>query len=428
MHYSEICFYTAVMSPVAASIGYYDCASTVDCVQKPPPLASTMHRRSVALLVETSNAYARGLLEGVVDYVRRHEAWSIYLPEQERGAAPPAWLSRWRGDGIIARIETDAIASAVQDTKLPVVDVSAARRVPNIPWVETDDKSIAELAFTHLADRGFRRFAYCGDPNFNWSLWRAKYFQDFVSEAGYTCDVYQASDRNDPKFSWTSERRRLMKWIARLPKPIGIMACYDIMAQQLLDVCREQGIAVPEEAAIIGVDNDRLLCNLSDPPLSSIECDSRKTGYEAASLLDRLMSGEAIGEEWIRVEPVCIVTRLSTDTLAIDDPMVAKVVRFIREQASSGINVSDLLPLVPWSRRVLESRFHKILGRTPHEEITRVRLERVKHLLRSTDLTLATIARQVGYEHEEYLSAMFKKQAGVNASDYRNSFLASSSK
>ncbi|QDV22518.1 AraC family transcriptional regulator [Aureliella helgolandensis] len=381
-----------------------------------------MHRRSVALLVETSNAYARGLLEGVVDYVRQHDAWSIYLPEQERGAAPPAWLSRWSGDGIIARIETDAIATAIQETSLPVVDVSAARRLPNIPWVETDDKSIAELAFKHLADRGFQRFAYCGDPIFNWSIWREKRFVDFVIEAGYECDVYQSKDRSAPQFSWTSERDRLMKWMEQLPKPIGIMACYDIMAQRLLDVCHEQNIAVPEEAAIIGVDNDHLLCNLSNPPLTSIECDSRKTGYEAASLLDRLMSGEAIGEKAIRVEPVCIETRLSTDTLAIDDPIVAKVVRYIREHASAGINVSDLLPLVPWSRRVLESRFQKILGRTPHEEITRIRLDRVKHLLRNTDLTLSSIARQVGYEHEEYLSAMFKKQTGMTASDYRSSF------
>ncbi len=378
-----------------------------------------MRRRSVALLVETSNAYARGLLEGVVDYIRRHEAWSIYLPEQDRGASPPGWLSRWQGDGIIARIETDAIAKAILKTKLPVVDVSAARHLSNVPWVETDDEAIASLVVSHLSNRGFRRFAFCGDPSFNWSVWRQQYFEQIVSEAGYECSIYESTLRNDPKFSWHRERERLKSWVERLPKPVGIMACYDIKAQQLLDVCRELDIAVPEQAAIIGVDNDHLLCNLSDPPLSSVECDSRRTGYEAASLLDRIMSGEKIGEKSIRVAPIRIQTRLSTDTLAIDDPAIAGVVRYIRKYATSGINVSDLLPLVPWSRRVLESRFQKTLGRTPHEEITRIRLERVKQLLTTTDLTLAAIAGQVGFQHEEYLSSMFKKHLGITASNFR---------
>jgi LacI family transcriptional regulator len=376
-------------------------------------------RRSVALLIETSNAYARGVLEGIIDYVRHHERWSIYLPEQGRGGKPPGWLAKWRGDGIIARIETDDIARAARRIGCPIVDVSAARHLANIPWVETDDAQIARLAVEHLTERGFRTLAYCGVPGFNWSTWRQQYFQQFAERAGCRCLVHETLDRNDSSYSWARERSSLARWINQLPRPVGIMACYDIQAQKLLDVCREVGIAVPEEVAVLGVDNDRLVCDLADPPLTSIACDTHRTGYEAASLLDRMMSGESVPSDPILIAPLGIEARQSTDILAIDDPDVAAAVRFIREQALRGINVQDVLNAVPTSRRSLESRFRKLLGRTPHQEITRLRIDRVKRLLTETDLTLAEIAHRTGYEHIEYLSVAFKKATGISPSRYR---------
>ena len=190
-------------------------------------------RRSVALLVETSNSYARGVLEGVVEYVRQHEGWSIFLPEQERGGSPPAWLSRWKGDGIIARIETEEIARTMRRTGLPVVDVSAARHLPDIPWVETDDEAIARIAVDHLVERGFRHLAFCGDPGFNWSVWRKQNFERLVKESGCQCYVHETIAQSDVSYSWNREKRGLIKWINRLPRPVGIMACYDIKAQKI---------------------------------------------------------------------------------------------------------------------------------------------------------------------------------------------------
>ena len=375
--------------------------------------------RSVALLIETSNSYARGVLDGIVDYVRQHDGWSVYLPEQERGGRPPKWLSRWKGDGIIARIETDEIARAMTRTRLPVVDVSAARHLPDIPWVETDDEEIARIAAEHLMERGFRNLAFCGDSGFNWSIWRQQHFQRIVSEAGGKCHVHESTPRNDKSYSWNREKRLLTNWLKRLPRPVGIMACYDIMAQKLLDVCRDLDIAVPEEVAVIGVDNDRLLCDLANPPLSSVICNTRRTGFEAASLLDRMMSGEHVGPESVLVEPLGVEARQSTDILAIDDPDVAAAVRYIRENAMSGINVGDVLRHVPLSRRILESRFQKILGRTPHQEITRLRIDRVRRLLTETDVPLSRIARLTGFQHDEYLSVAFKKAVGVSPSRFR---------
>ena len=377
------------------------------------------NRRSVALLIETSNSYARGVLEGVVDYVRQHGGWSIYLPEQERGGSPPGWLSRWKGDGIIARIETDEIARAMQRTALPVVDVSAARHLPDIPWVETDDEAIARIAAGHLIERGFRNLGFCGDPGFNWSTWRKQNFERIVREAGCQCHIHESISRSDASYSWNQEKRGLVHWLKRLPRPVGIMACYDIKAQKLLDVCRELDIAVPEEVAVIGVDNDQLLCDLADPPLTSVICNTRRTGFEAASLLDRMMSGEKVGPESILVKPLSIEARQSTDILAIDDPDVVSAVRFIRENAMSGINVGDVLRQVLLSRRMLESRFQKILGRSPHQEITRLRIERVKQLLTETDLPLSEIAARTGFQHNEYMSVAFKKAIGVAPGKYR---------
>ena len=231
--------------------------------------------------------------------------------------------------------------------------------------------------------------------------------------------VHDSIPRIDSSYSWNREKRGLVAGLNRLPRPVGIMACCDIKAQQLLEVCRELDIAVPEEVAVLGVDNDRLLCDLAEPPLSSVICNTHHTGYEAALLLDRTMSGEKIGSKSVLLKPLGIETRQSTDILAIDDPDVAAAVRFIRENATSGINVGDVLREVPLSRRVLENRFRKILGRTPHEEITRLRIDRIKRLLVETDLALSQIAVRTGFQHDEYMTVAFKKAVGMPPRNYR---------
>ena len=379
-----------------------------------------LHRPAVALLVETSNAYARGILLGIVSYIRAHQPWSIYLPEQGRGDTSADWLLRWRGDGLIARIENVRIAAIVARTGLPVVDVSAGRFLPQAPCVETDNLAIARAAVDHLMERGFRHLAFCGEPVFAWSNQRQKYFQQIAAQRGLRCFVFTpSSGRSRKKVLLARQQRELAEWVRSLPKPAGVFACYDIKAQQLLEVCRTLDLAVPEELAVLGVDNDELLCNLATPPLSSVILNSQRTGYEAAALLDRILAGQKVPSEVRSIAPLGIQTRQSTDTLAIDNREVATAVRFIREHACAGINVEDVLSAVPLSRRVLESLFRKYLGRTPHEEIVRLKVERVKMLLAETDLSMAEIARCAGFLHVEYLSAAFKRTVGVAPSQYR---------
>ncbi|MEZ6122382.1 MAG: XylR family transcriptional regulator [Planctomycetaceae bacterium] len=380
-------------------------------------------RRSVALLIETSNAYSRGVLDGVISCVRQLGTWSVYLPEQERGASAPDWLTSWKGDGIIARIENAQIAKAVRKTGLPTVDISAGRFLPDVPWVETDDKAIATLAAQHLLERGFHHMAFCGDPGFNWSVWRESRFAELTTEAGCTYHVHQSLPRTDEQYSWTKDRTQLARWLRQLPRPVGIMACYDIKAQQLLSICRDENISVPEEVAVIGVDNDRRLCELCDPPLSSVVPNSWKTGYQAATLLNDMMNGETVSPTAHLIVPLGVETRQSTDILAIDDEHVVAALRFIRNEACSGIDVSDVLKQVPLSRRALESRFVKLTGRTPHSEITRIRIERVKSLLLETDLTLTAIAERAGFRHVEYLSVAFRKATGQTPREFRRQVL-----
>lgn len=370
----------------------------------------------VALIVETSNAYARNLLHGVVRYVREHTPWSLFLVEQSRGQTAPEWVANWRGDGIIARIENPQVADAVLASGLPAVDLSAGRFAPSLPWVETDDVQIARMAFNHLADRGFKAFAYGGDERFMWSRSRGVEFARLVQARG--CRLHELPPSAQVS-DVAQQVDQLEQWVAGLPKPIGIFACYDIRGQQLLDACRNLGVAVPEEVAVVGVDDDDLLCQLAFPPLSSVQPNARHTGYTAAALLDAMMNGAPREAVEIRVPPLGVTARQSTDILAVSDTIVVRALRFIREHACDPIAVTDVLATVPVSRRVLEKRFEQAVGHSPHAEIVAVRMNRVKELLLETDLSLEMIAARTGFEHPEYLTVMFKREVGVPPGRFR---------
>ena len=377
-------------------------------------------RPSVALLIESSNAYARSLLRGIIDYVRKHETWSVFLPELERGHEPPPSFAHWKGQGIIARIENKKIAHAIKALEVPVIDLSAVRTREDLPWVETDDAAISKLAFEHLRERGLTRFAFCGEPRFNWSNWRRDYFSELVKENGLECYTFHASGNgNRSASSWNAEMSKLRSWVKSLPKPIGIMACYDIKGQQLLDACRQARIAVPEEVAVIGVDNDELICDLCQPRLSSVIPDGKRAGTIAAGLLDQLMAGHKIEPQAYLVPPVGVEARHSSDITVTDDELVTLALRYIRQHACKGISVDNIAEALLVSRRSLDRRFIATLDRTPHAEITRVRMERVKQLLLETTLPLSVIADRAGFGHVEYLSVAFKRDVGVAPGEFR---------
>lgn len=382
-------------------------------------------RPRVALLIESSRAFGRGLLFGIAQYVRENGPWSIFLQERSLGDLSPAWFRNWQGDGIIARVENQAMAEAIRRRGLPAVDLRCL--LPNLefPSVRPDDEGIARLASEHLLERGFRHFAFCGFNGADYSDARRERFARHIADCGYDCSVFE--DLHAPHSAGTLEYEehglkyedRVARWLRQLPKPVGLMACNDIRGQQVLNACRDVGLNVPDEIAVIGVDNDEMLCELSDPPLSSVAPNSKRIGYEAAALLARMISGRKPPLEPISVEPEGVVTRRSTDVLAIEDRHVADVIRFIREHACEGIDVSDLLKAVPLSRSALERRFARTLGHSPKEEILRVRLNRARQLLAETDFPLWTIAEKIGLQHAEYLNVIFKKKTGQTPGQFR---------
>ena len=372
----------------------------------------------VAVLVEASNAYGRGLLEGIHRHLREHEPWTILLPEHGRGMPPLEMLARWRGDGIIARIETPAIAEAIRKLRrgrdLPIVDVSAGRLLAGVPYVETDDAAIARLAADHFIERDFRHLAFLGDERFRWSDNRRDAF--VAAARGRSVAVYAPRGRIR---DGAAEDEAIESWLAALPKPVGLFACYDIRGRQAIEACRRAGLSVPDQVAVLGVDDDAVLCGLTSPPLSSVIPDAIGAGRLTAELLEAMLHGERLErDEWL-LPPVGIATRQSTDVLAIDDELVVAAVRHIREHACEGIKVADAVRALGVSRRVLESRFLRRVGHTPHEEIARVQFRRVEQLLAETDLPLATIAARAGFRHPEYMTVAFTRRHGMSPSRWR---------
>lgn len=375
--------------------------------------------RNIAVIVETSNAYARGILRGIHDYQREHPEWSVYLTEHGRHEPDTSLAGTWDGDGVIARIETSATAELVRSMGGPAVDVSAARLVPELPYVETDDDSIVQLAVDHLYDLGLRTIAFFGDPYYAWSRLRHEAYEAALARLGLAGNVYLLPDRSDPQVRWYDQRDAIHEWLQSLPKPAGIFACYDACAQQVLEICRYFEILVPEDIAVVGVDDDELLCELSSPPLTSIMPNSRRTGYVAASLLGRMMDGEQVERRKYAIQAIGVHKRVSTDFVTVEDPAVSRALAYIRNHSHANITVADVVRDGALSRRALETRFRRALDRTIHQEIARARTEAIRALLLDTDMPLTEVAETLGFEHPEYVSVLFKKVTGLSPTQFR---------
>jgi LacI family transcriptional regulator len=375
--------------------------------------------RKVALLIETSNRYGRDLLYGVRDWMRESERWAIRFTEQGRRAPLPTWLKDWQGDGIIARVDSPQIAAALRRTRLPVVDVSAERFSSEFSRVSIDNGAVARLAAEHLAARGFLDFAYCGDRRFLWSRQRGVEFRRCLAEKGRRC-VDFGEPAGTAKPGSDAEIRAIARWLKGLPKPVGVFACYDGRALQVLEACQLLGLHVPDQVAVLGVDNDELVCELANPPLSSVQPNARRSGYEAAALLARLMGGEkkAVAPTH-QVQPVRVVERQSTDVVAVADVKVAAALKFIRRHACEGMDVGDVLRAVPMSRTRLEQKFKALLGHSPHRQLVQQRIARAKHLLAESKIAISEVAEQAGFDNASYLSVAFRRETGLSPFAYR---------
>jgi LacI family transcriptional regulator len=302
------------------------------------------------------------------------------------------------------------MAEAIAGTSIPAIDVLGV--IPGLtpPLVHVDNHAIARLAAEHLLERGLRHFGFFGIEGENWSVERWASFTAAVAPAEVS--KYELSRDASDRRSWERVENHLARWVKSLPKPAGILVCSDQRGPQLLEACRRAGVAVPDEVAVIGVDNDETLCDVCHPPLSSVEAGHVTVGYEAARVLDALLQGAPAPSRPVLIAPQQVVARLSTEMLAIDDPALATALKLIRERAHRGLTVDALAREVGTSRSVLQRRFRARLNRSIHQAILAAKLKTAQELLTKTTLPLAAVAERTGFKHQEYMGAVFKTRLG----------------
>ena len=388
----------------------------------------------VLLQIETSRAYGRGLLLGIVKYSHLHGPWAFYqeyptpsfylepgffshTPKKKKKQS--SYIKHVDFDGIITR-DPQNIDEIFATQNIPtIVGIYLEKGIPGMASVLTDNKAVGNMAAEHLLDRGFRNYAYCGFNDIFWSRDSGESFSKRIAEEGYKTYFYKCPKK---KKNFFDEQILIADWVKTLPTPIGVMACNDDRGRQLLEACKIAGVKVPDEVAVIGADNDEIVCGLSDPPLSSIALNNEKLGYEAAKLLDKLMKGKTINTYKLLVSPTHVVTRQSSDIIAIDNPYVAEAIRFIREHAKKMIQVDDVVDATMTSRRTLERHFHRELGRSVFEEIKRVRINQIAKLLIETNMSVAQIASTLGFTDTKHIARYFQQEKGVSLVVFREKY------
>jgi LacI family transcriptional regulator len=382
----------------------------------------------VAVFVETSRAYGRALCEGIADFAQANGHWIFEGGGEswEEGLREIAG----RADGVIARIPNAKMARALARLRIPVVDLYRWRDYPSISSVDADHEAIGRLAAAWFIERRFKKFAFCGYTGAPFSDARGGAFKATLEAGGHTCDFYkeaafssdflgkmilQAESYGDPP-----DRDRMAAWLESLERPTAIFCCHDIRAYQVVALCKEVGLAVPRDVAVMGVDNDRILCGFSDPMLSSVDPDAQRIGWTGAQRLFDLMSGKSKGVGHALVSPKRVVERASTETDPVEPQWLSEALRFIRKEIPGGVNAAEVIRHVGLSHTQVERAFVKALGNTVHQEISRLRMREACRLLTETAHPVATVGKLAGFTSPQYFSRLFSGQFGVTPGAYRS--------
>jgi LacI family transcriptional regulator len=361
----------------------------------------------VLLLVESSASYGRGCLCGIARYARTHTPWVLH--HVARGIAErqiTATVKAARIEGIIARVETPSMLKTLMALKVPTVAIAAAHKVEQFPVVDTDHRIVVKLAIEHLLANGFTELAYCGLPGIAYSDDREAAFFATPLPARVRASAYARS-------------QTLGRWLRSLPKPVGILVCHDSLAKTVLQTCDAIGLRVPYEVAVVGVDNDEVICELATPPLSSVVPNVEAVGVQAAKTLDKMLQKIATPAEVTFIPPLGLEIRASSDVEALHDPVLAKAVRYIRERTAQGVSVKEVMSHVGASRSTLERRFLMHLNCTPHDYIARRQVEQVRRLLLDTTYPLRQVARMAGFKSAAHMVVVFRMATGMTPGQFR---------
>ncbi len=384
----------------------------------------------IAFAHNNINHNTEGLMDGISEFIRDKGDWQLIIwPDSSLKSL--AFLKKRGCKGAFVSSQTATKAKELLQIGIPVVAVSTLETMLNLPKVSANSKQVAEMAADYLLKKKFKNFAFFGLTQAKWSSERLKHFSDLLSKAGFNVDVFEEKQipvindfmpftRQWITMTLSTGQSKLIKWLEELPKPAAILASCDIFACHLINVAQEAGINIPDEIAILGVNNDQAICNICDPPLSSIALNFKKAGYNAAKLLDKLISGqETMQGQCIEIPPTHIETRGSTDVFAIDDSDIVQAMRYIRENSNKPLQVNEIATNACMSKRSLQLKFHKVIGRSIHEEIIQAHFDNAKILLVDTNLPIDEVAVRSGFHYTSNMRRAFKEITGLLPQKYR---------
>ena len=381
-----------------------------------------MQPRRIGLVLSYSLAHCRGILRGIKRFAETRPEWIITPVEPDgRGIR---LLKELRPVGVIGHLFDRRLAARVQALRCPVINVAGVFDDFSISSVGLENDQIGRLAAEHFIQRRFQLFAFVGHPNHAYSNARQRGFEAAVQRSGFKVFYYHEKGLFDPRGQLWSLDVRFRRWLTRLPNPVAVFACNDVWGLQVAEACRATGLSIPEKVAVLGVDNDDLLCEVSRPSLSSIAVPSEAIGMQAATLLHQTMrrtisTRNVAAPKRILLPPIGVVVRRSTDVLAIDDPHVAEALRRISSEPLRLTSAHQLASGLDMSRRSLERRFRHKLGRSIGEEIRRVHLDRARQLLATTDLSISQVALRSGFSDGRHLAVVFRRDLQTTPTDFR---------
>lgn len=370
----------------------------------------------IGILVGTSHAWGRNIIKGILSYAYAKGPWNTWIAPNHSDDLD-AFLSESTGSGIIAQVSSPEIAAKLTRSGLPLINIADnVVKGFSAPCIRTDDQTATRMAAEYFVKKGFKHTALVAPLDRPNPAWYARAFERTLSEYNLPCSLFPyVPDKPVPN-------QAMIEWLTSLPKPVAILTWGTSFGRQVVNCCLQADITVPHDVSVLSGGYDELLSHASYPPLSGIRIPTEQIGYKAAELLDKMMQGERVPAETTYLPPIDIMEHLSSDTLAVEDSDLAKAIRYLQKHACESIGMSDLLKQVPLSRRTLERRFQQTFGRTPNEEIRRVRINKARQLLIETDLPLPAIAESCGYAAYNYLTRIFKEDTGMSPRTYRNSF------
>lgn len=385
----------------------------------PSAVGSQPPERPVLLILDTGFASNAAMLRGIVQYQRQQKTWTPLLADTANPDNEAVLLERQKWHGVISAHVTPSLVAACAALRIPLIDMHDSPPQPGIMKIRPDNVAIGHMGAEHFVERRFRKFGFCGFKGQSWSDERREGFVESLTLAGYKCALHEIEYPGDSPDWDTRQIDLLADWLGTLPTGSAVMAGNDMRALQVLRAATKIGLRVPDDLAVLGVNNDKCWCELVTPSLSSVAPNFFDAGLRAAEQMNALLGGRKPTTMDLRIEPAGLVARQSSDVLSLQDAKVATAVEYIREHACRGITVEEVVAQVHASRSQMESRFRRFLGHSPQTEIRRVQVEKIRQLLSSTDLSLKEIADKTGFVHVEYMCVLFKRLTGQTMGQYR---------